>query len=126
MINKYDNFSGCFTNRVTAEALRATHLWTLNDLAQCVFSSAGPNGSTTQILKPSVTSNGTIYAMNTMYTKDGKTIVAAQEYNGAIESSIKEEIVKACDAVDDEVGDGTTSITVLAALLYNELTQVES
>ena len=65
MINKYDNFSGCFTNRVTAEALRATHLWTLNDLAQCVFSSAGPNGSTTQILKPSVTSNGTIYAMNT-------------------------------------------------------------
>ena len=120
-MNQFENKSLCLTNRVLKDDTRAVYQWTINELADIVFPSAGPRGSTTQIVKTKVLKSGAEIIADTVYTKDGKTIAEGAQFNGQLESSIAQEIIKACDAVDNEVGDGTTSIILLAAKIFNGL-----
>ncbi len=115
----------CFSNRVVKNSTREAHRWTLLDLSNCVFPSAGPLGSTTQIIRSKVLNSGAEFKMDAIYTKDGRTIADAVMYSGAIENSVQKEMVHACDAIDDEVGDGTTSIILLSAIVYDKLCELE-
>ena len=124
-MNKYPNVSLCLTNRVNGDDARAVNQWVINELADIVFPSAGPRGSTTQVVSTQRLKSGAEIIADTVYTKDGKTIAEGAQFNGQLEASTAKEIVKACDAVDNEVGDGTTSIILLGAEIFNNLCTID-
>lgn len=121
--------SHALSNIVSKNQLRAVQQWTLNKLAESLLPSAGPFGSTTQILKinpDSVGKGGNPVMETTEYTKDGHTILSHIRFNRAIEDSLQKELADVTRHIVKTVGDGTTSVVILSALIFNELLKIDT
>lgn len=115
------------SNVVKEKELRKVQQWTLRKLKEAVLPSAGPFGSTTQILKIDPNSVGKQNAVMqaTEYTKDGHTILSHVRFNRAIEDSIQKEITDLTRHIVNKVGDGTTSVTILSSLIFDKLLELD-
>lgn len=116
-----------FSNVVPKNVLREVQQWTLRKLKEAVEPSAGPYGSTTQILKIDPNSVGKQNAIMqaTEYTKDGHTILSHVRFNKAIEDSLQKELTDLTRHIVKSVGDGTTSVTILASLIFDQLLKLD-
>lgn len=108
--------SKIINNVVPKEVLRGIQSSTINELAEIVKLSFGPNGSNTCIKKENALSR---------YTKDGHSIIGSIEYNGIIEQSIKDDVESITRHIVKTVGDGTTSAVILSSLIFDELVKLE-
>ena len=105
------------TNVVKKETLRKVQLETLNALKNVLAKSFGPFGSNTIIYK-----NGGL----PRYTKDGHTILSSLMFSGDIERSVHSDILEETSTQAKKVGDSTTSITILSALIFEKLAKLEA
>ena len=105
------------TNVVKKETLRKVQLETLNTLKNVLAKSFGPFGSNTIIYK-----NGGL----PRYTKDGHTILSSLMFSGDIERSVHSDILEETSTQAKKVGDSTTSITILSALIFEKLAKLEA
>ncbi|KAM0673368.1 T-complex protein 1 subunit epsilon [Gurleya vavrai] len=95
------------------ECLKA-NIQIVNDIASFISSSLGPNGLDKMLQSP----DGQI-----TITNDGATILKEMEMT---ESPISKLILQLSEAQDEEIGDGTTSVVILASgLLKNSLDLIE-
>lgn len=113
--------STAYSNVVKKKRTREVQQWTLQSLKEALLPSAGCFGSTTQILQGNP-ENGT--GLNTIYSKDGHTILSHIRFNRAIEDSIQKECTDMTRYIVKEVGDGTTSTVILSSLIFDELLQL--
>jgi chaperonin GroEL len=105
------------SNVVNKETLRRVQIETMNSLKDILLKSFGPYGS-----------NSIIYSGKDAlprYTKDGHTILGSIQFNGPIESSVLTDIEEETRTQAMKVGDSTTSVTILSALIFNKLAEYE-
>lgn len=100
------------SNVVPAKELREVQSTVLNNLADVLSNSFGPNGSTTCIKRENALP---------VYTKDGYNILKSIYYHGIIEQSIKDDIEGITRYIVTTVGDGTTSAVLLSNYIFQEL-----
>ena len=105
-------------NIVSGEKLREVQSRVLRDLKNAIINSMGPMGSNTLILRG--TSDADIVAE---YSKDGNKIIKSIKYQYPIEMAIKSEIENATRRIEKEVGDGTSSVVVMASLIFDNLVE---
>lgn len=105
-------------NIVSGEKLREVQARVLRDLKDAIIHSMGPMGSNTLILRG--TSDADIVAE---YSKDGNKIIKSIKYQYPIEMAIKSEIENATRRIEKEVGDGTSSVVVMASLIFDKLVE---
>lgn len=106
-----------YTNIVDKETLRSVQLETMEILKDSLIKSFGPFGSNTIIYKDGALPR---------YTKDGHTILSSIQFLGAIEKSVHSDIEEETRTQAIKIGDSTTSITILSALIFKELVKYES
>lgn len=116
--NKLTVKNTAFSNVVKKNRTREVQQWTLRALKDALIPSAGCFGSTTQILQGNPENNS---GLNTIYSKDGHTILSHIRFNRAIEDSIQKECTDMTRYIVKEVGDGTTSTVVLSSIIFDEL-----
>lgn len=105
------------SNIINKETLRKVQLETMNTLKDALLKSFGPYGS-----------NTIIYSGKDAlprYTKDGHTILNSIQLNGPIESSVHTDIEEETRTQAMKVGDSTTSVTILSALIFEKLAKYE-
>lgn len=100
------------SNVVPAKELRKVQSTVLENLADVLSNSFGPNGSTTCIKRENALP---------VYTKDGYNILKSIYYHGIIEQSIKDDIEGITRYIVTTVGDGTTSAVLLSNYIFQEL-----
>lgn len=103
------------TNVVNTEKLREIQTKTLEELSGFLKGSFGPNGTSSIIKRGDV---------ETIYSKDGHTILSNIRYSGIIETSITEDIQNITRHIVKNVGDGTTSAVILSQLLFMSLNKI--
>lgn len=108
------------SNIVGKKALRRVQLRTIKDLANKVMATYGPMESNTAI----ITGNSK-ETMITKYSKDGHTVLKKNTYVDPIEMSIQAEAENITGRVEKEVGDGTSSAIEMAALIFEQLCNIE-
>lgn len=108
--------SKIMNNVVPKSTMRAVQTKTLNELAEILKLSFGPNGSNACIKKENAYSR---------YTKDGHTIIGAIHYNGIMEQSIKDDIESITRHIVKTVGDGTTSAVILSSIIFDKIVGIE-
>ena len=104
-------------NVVSKEKMRIVQSETLNELANILKLSFGPNGSNACIKKENALSR---------YSKDGHTIIGSLHYNGIIEQSIKDDIESVTRHIVKTVGDGTTSAVILSSYIFESIKNIEN
>lgn len=104
------------SNIVSKDSLHETNLKALKIIRDSVLTSFGPYGSATQIMKTDAIPK---------FTKDGNTILKNIKFLGQIESSLADIMVDLTNNVVKEVGDGTTSATLLAYNIYKRFVTKE-
>lgn len=116
------------SNVVSKKELRKVQQWTLRKLKEALLPSAGPYGSTTQILKIDPSSVGKQHAIMqaTEYSKDGHTILSHIRFDKAIEDSLQKELTDITRRIVKTVGDGTTSVVILSSLIFDELLKLDT
>lgn len=113
-----NNTNAPVNNIVSGEKLRKVQSRVLRDLKDAIINSMGPMGSNTLILRG--TSDADIVAE---YSKDGNKIIKSIKYQYPIEMAIKSEIENATRRIEKEVGDGTSSVVVMASLIFDNLVE---
>lgn len=108
--------SNLFTNVVSKDALRKAQLETMDALKEYLSKSFGPYGSNTIINKE----NGL-----PRYTKDGHTILKSIQVSGEIERAVLSDIEEETRTQAIKIGDSTTSITILSAIIFKALSDYE-
>lgn len=105
-----------FSNIVDKKTLRKTQIETMNFLKKALSKSFGPYGS-----------NSIIYKEGSLprYTKDGHTILNSIQFSGEIERSVLADIQEETRTQAIKIGDSTTSITILSAIIFNALAKYE-
>lgn len=109
--------SNLFTNVVPKESLRIAQLETMEVLKEYLSKSFGPYGSNTIINKE----NGL-----PRYTKDGHTILKSIQVSGEIERAVLSDIEEETRTQAIKIGDSTTSITILSAIIFKALSEYEN
>ena len=109
------------SNIVPKKALRRVQRRTLTDLSEKVSKTFGPMGSNTMIIKSAQSSQTCV----TKYSKDGHTVLKANQYVDPIEISIQSECENITGRVEREVGDGTSSALNMSSLIFNALCDIE-
>lgn len=109
--------SNLFTNVVPKESLRRAQLETMEVLKDYLSKSFGPYGSNTIINKE----NGL-----PRYTKDGHTILKSIQVSGEIEKAVIADIEEETRTQAIKIGDSTTSITILSAIIFKALSEYEN
>lgn len=104
-------------NVVSKDTMREIQSRTLNELAEILKLSFGPNGSNACIKKENALSR---------YSKDGHTIIGSLHYNGIIEQSIKDDVESITRHIVKTVGDGTTSAVILSSYIFEAIKNLES
>ena len=107
-------------NFVKKSSLRKVQLRTIKDLAAKVMATYGPMESNTLIIR-----GNSKETMVTKYSKDGHTVLKGNTYLDPIEMSIQAEVEAITGRVEREVGDGTSSAIEMAALIFEELCNIE-
>lgn len=92
----------------------------LTDLRDSIIKSMGPAGSNSLIIRGS--SEADIVAE---YTKDGNKIIKNIKYQYPLEMAIKSEIENATRHIERTVGDGTSSVVVMASNIFEHLQDIE-
>ena len=112
---------GAKNNIIKKSALRKVQYATMDEIAEALRVTFGPFGSNSLIL----TGNDaqTIVAN---YSKDGHKCLKHVLYNYPIELSIQSQLIDVVSHVDKEVGDGTTSATLLSAEIFKNLCGIEA
>jgi hypothetical protein len=108
------------SNIVKKPSLRRVQLRTIKDLAEKVMATYGPMESNTAIIR-----GNSKETMVTKYSKDGHTVLKGNTYIDPIEMSIQAEAENITSRVEREVGDGTSSAIEMAALIFEELCNIE-
>ena len=108
-------------NVVKGERLREVQKKVLSDLAEAIIPSMGPAGSNSLVIRGS--SEADIVAE---YTKDGNKIIKSVKYQEPIEMAIKSEIENATRHIEKVVGDGTSSVVVMAHNIFDGLCKADS
>lgn len=108
--------SNLFTNIVSKDSLRKVQLDTMETLKEALSKSFGPYGSNTIIYKENALPR---------YTKDGHTILNSIQFSGEIEKSVLADIEEETRTQAIKIGDSTTSITILSALIFKALSEYE-
>ena len=106
------------SNVITGETLRKAQLDGLKLFSDAVSRTYGPMGGYTGYSKVNVDNKTMAVAY---YTKDGATALKNVMVDKPIESLIKDEIVDICTQVIKDVGDGTSSATIMSYLVFNNL-----
>jgi hypothetical protein len=109
------------SNIVKKPSLRRVQLRTIKDLAEKVMATYGPMESNTAIIR-----GNSKETMVTKYSKDGHTVLKGNTYIDPIEMSIQAEAENITSRVEREVGDGTSSAIEMAALIFEELCNIEN
>lgn len=109
------------SNIVTQNALREVQLNTLSSISSVLEKTYGPMGSNTLILKGN--SKETLVAE---YSKDGNKVLKAISFSDPIEMSIQSQIRDITDFVDKNIGDGTTSATLLSTEVFCRLCNMKT
>ncbi|MGL5753058.1 MAG: TCP-1/cpn60 chaperonin family protein [Paraclostridium sp.] len=104
------------SNIVKKERLRAVQIETLESMKDALINAFGPMGSDTVVYH-----NKSL----TEYTKDGHTILKNIKYMGAIEESVREDMIEITQHIVKTVGDGTTSAVLLSEMIFKELCNAE-
>ena len=107
-------------NIVDKKALRRVQLQTLDTIERSLQCTFGPTASSTVILTGS---DATTLVAN--YSKDGRKCLKHLLFSDAIELSIRTQLDDIVSHVDQEVGDGTTSATLLSAEVFKKLCAME-
>lgn len=105
-----------YMNVVEKDKLRKVQLETMEALKNSLIKSFGPYGSNTIIYK-----EGSL----PRYTKDGHTILSSIQFSGPIEKSVHADIEEETRTQAQKIGDSTTSITILSALIFEALAKYE-
>ena len=105
------------SNIIPKETLRQVQLETINEIAEALANSYGPNGSTTQIRMDAEKDK----IGRTEYTKDGHKILGCLRFSKPIEMSIVGDLQDITRSTVRKVGDGTTSAVILSKLIFNAL-----
>ena len=108
------------SNFVKKSSLSKVQLRTIKDLAAKVMATYGPMESNTLIIR-----GNSKETMVTKYSKDGHTVLKGNTYLDPIEMSIQAEVEAITGRVEREVGDGTSSAIEMAALIFEELCNIE-
>ena len=103
-------------NIIDRDRLRKVQSAVLNDLKNIIIHSMGPAGSNALILRG--TSDADIVSE---YSKDGNKIIKSVKYQYPIEMSIKAEIENATRHIEKTVGDGTSSVVVMASYVFDSI-----
>jgi chaperonin GroEL (HSP60 family) len=88
----------------------------LAEIAEFIGTSYGPYGAHSLIETP----------IGCESTKDGLTIVSSLKYDQSIAHSVHKTVCSVATKQVEEVGDGSTSTTLLLNLLYNGIKQIQS
>ena len=113
---------GVDTNRdnvVSKDKLMGIYLKTLRTIADYLSNTFGPMGSNTKIITGN--SSDTI---SSEYTKDGHNVAKHIKFSNPIEMSIQAELIEITEYVEHEVGDGTTSATILASKIFEYIVAI--
>ena len=111
---------GAQNNIVKKETLRRVQYSTLDEIAKSLQHTFGPMGSNTVILTGQ--DAATLVAN---YSKDGRKCLEHIFYNNPIELSIQTQLKDIATHVDKEVGDGTTSATLMSSAVFKQLCAAE-
>ena len=106
-----------FTNVINEETLRKVQLETMEILKNTLLKSFGPYGSNTIICK-----EGDALPR---YTKDGHTILSSLIFTDQIAKSVHTDIEEETRTQAQKIGDSTTSITILSALIFKALAEYQ-
>ena len=101
-----------YSNIVKKMELREVQSRTLAEISNALANSFGPYGSTT------------CYRQNKnipKYTKDGHTILKNLNFQGCIETSIRDDLEAITRRIITTVGDGTTSAIILSRYIFDGL-----
>lgn len=107
------------SNIVKKAELREVQGDTLRRLKNALVKSAGPFGSTTQIIKGNP--QGKNANVNTEYTKDGHTIISNISFDMSIEDALQRELSDITRYIKVHVGDGSTSTIILASIIFDKM-----
>lgn len=107
-------------NVIKGTRLREVQKKVLSDLAEAIIPSMGPAGSNSLVIRGS--SEADIVAE---YTKDGNKIIKSVKYQEPIEMAIKSEIENATRHIEKVVGDGTSSVVVMAHNIFDGLCKAD-
>lgn len=105
-----------YSNIVGKDTLRRVQLETLELLKNALANTFGPYGSNTCSFKENGLSR---------YTKDGHTVLSNIQLAGEIERSVLSDIEESTRTQAVQVGDSTTSITILSYLIFKRLCEFE-
>ena len=108
-------------NIINEDKLKEIQSRVLNDLKDAIIKSMGPAGSNALILRGN--SDADIVAE---YSKDGNKIIKNIKYQYPIEMAIKSEIENATRYIEKTVGDGTSSVVVMSALIFDALLKAKN
>lgn len=111
---------GYMNNIIDGQRLRSVQSKVLKDLNDAIIHSMGPAGSNSLILRGN--SDADIVAE---YSKDGNKIIKSIKYQYPIEMAIKSEIENATGYIERTVGDGTSSVVVMANSVFESLLEYE-
>lgn len=106
-----------YSNVVPEASLRRIQLETMEILKDTLLKSFGPYGSNTIICK-----DGDALPR---YTKDGHTILSSLMFTDPIAKSVHTDIEEETRTQAQKVGDSTTSITILSALIFKKLAELQ-
>ena len=112
---------GSKNNIVHKDNLRKVQYRTIDEIAESLRMTFGPFGSNTLILKGS-----DAQSLTANYSKDGHKCLKNILYNNPIELSIQTQLIDVVSHVDNEVGDGTTSATLLSSEIFKQLCSIEA
>lgn len=104
------------SNVVPKKALRKAYHYTLNNLKDVIFNTAGPMGSQTSLIHEKRFSE---------YSKDGFTVLQEIKYPTIIENNIVQEMVELARHIKNTVGDGSSSLVILASIIFDKLCEYE-
>ena len=107
-----------YSNVVPEASLRRIQLETMEILKDTLLKSFGPYGSNTIICK-----DGDALPR---YTKDGHTILSSLMFTDPIAKSVHTDIEEETRTQAQKVGDSTTSITILSALIFKKLAELQT
>ena len=108
------------SNIVKKAALRKIQLLTLDEIESSLECTFGPTASSTVII-----TGGDATTLVANYSKDGRKCLKHIMFSNPIELSIRTQLDDVVSHVDQEVGDGTTSATILSAEIFKRLCALE-
>lgn len=113
------------SNVIPQSVLRKVQEKVLKDLADVLANCYGPDASNTLIMIPTGTNGTASNKPISKYTKDGRHIQEKVVYTDMLANAIAGQIESITSNVDGEVGDGTTSATLLAYFIFDAMLGLE-